>query len=216
MSAAVSGGRRVGRKPTLTEADIVAAALAEGFETMSMSSVARRLGVSHSALYRYFPDRRALIHAAVNAAVTEASWPAGSEPWRELLVALAGGMWSLFERHPGMAEAILAEAGTAPAVTALSERVVLALVEQGFGTDDAVLALDFVADLTLTSFVMMAGLDAPTGSGGRTAREQYQQDWRGDGPVARTLADPQMWYGRGWLDRKIELLLDGLATRRHS
>ena len=66
---------RVGRKPgppaSLTRDDVARAALAEGVLTMSMPAVARRLGVSHSTLYRYVHDRDDLVLAALDLAVRE-------------------------------------------------------------------------------------------------------------------------------------------------
>ena len=49
--------RKPGRPRALTVDVIAAAALEDGIATFSMPSVARRLGVAHSGLYRYVTDR---------------------------------------------------------------------------------------------------------------------------------------------------------------
>ncbi|MFF2555473.1 TetR/AcrR family transcriptional regulator [Nocardia sp. NPDC058058] len=205
-------GKRTGRPRSLSESDIIAAALAEDLNTLSMPSVARRLGVAHSALYRYFPDRDSLVRAAMAQAIADIDWPHGTEPWREMLTALADRMWQVFERHPGFATAVLSIPGTPPGGVHLLERLARGLVAQGFTVRDAVLALDFLSDLTLTTFTMMSNLDTPFD--GRTVRDAYRTTLTEGELLTQALDDDSVWRGRGWLDDKIAVMLDGLEHRR--
>ena len=205
---------RVGRKPgppaSLTRDDVARAALAEGVLTMSMPAVARRLGVSHSTLYRYVHDRDDLVLAALDLAVREFEWPPAALGWRELLVAFADALWRFTEGHPGMAEAIQSTPGLPARVTELATAYVAQLRAEGFGATDAAVAFDFVADLTIATEIAMRGLgrvfDTPQGR--RSLRELYLESWS-------TLFgnDESVLHGRGWLDAKLAILLDGLALR---
>src|SRR5688572_9183589 len=116
---AVRPGRRPGRPPSLTRARIARAALAEPLDRLSMPSVARRLGVSHSTLYRYVTSRDDLVLAALDLAVSEYAWPPADLDWRPLLEAFADALWDFLERRPGTADAILTMAGVPPSVLTL-------------------------------------------------------------------------------------------------
>lgn len=211
MSPAVTGAKKTGRPRSLSADDIVDAALAEDLDTLTMASVARRLGVAHSALYRYFPDRISLVRACMQRALEGFDWPTGEEPWRELLTTLADRMWETFERYPGFAKAVLSIPGTPTGGVQILDRLARGLVDQGFSAHDAVLALDFLSDLTLTTFTMMSALDTPFD--GRTARDAYRESMAQGTLLAESLADDSAWQGRGWLDEKIAVLLDGLERR---
>jgi AcrR family transcriptional regulator len=177
---------------------------------MTMPAVARRLGVSHSTLYRYVHDRDDLVLAALDLAVREFEWPGADLGWRDLLVAFADALWRFTESHPGMAEAIQSTPGLPARVTELATAYVARLRADGFGVRDAGVALDFVADLTVATEIAMRGLgrvyDTPHGK--RSLRELYLESW---GTLFE--ADESVLHGRGWLDDKLAILLDGLANR---
>lgn len=65
------------------------------------------------------------------------------------------------------------------------------LCEHGFTSKDALVALDFVADLTFSTAVAMRGLAG----------------------VSPEIDDDATWHDRGWFGHKLEIMLDGLATR---
>jgi AcrR family transcriptional regulator len=62
-----------GPKPALSRADVVEAAISiaakEGLAALTMHAVAKRLGFTTMAIYRYFPSKEALIDASVDAAM---------------------------------------------------------------------------------------------------------------------------------------------------
>ncbi|AEF40439.1 TetR/AcrR family transcriptional regulator [Hoyosella subflava] len=210
--AATKSGKKTGRPRSLHEPDIINAALEIGLSDASMPTVARRLGVTHSALYRYYADRNALLVASIGTAIERTQWPDGSECWRDTLTGLADSMWHMFSEYPGLAEAMLTVQGTPPEGTALVARIVEGLHRQGFSVHDAMLAVDFVSDLTLTGFSTMARLDQPTDDGA-TTRERFRADWSRPEILSEVVADDSGWYGRGWLDEKIAVMLDGLERR---
>ncbi|RLK58986.1 TetR/AcrR family transcriptional regulator [Actinokineospora cianjurensis] len=212
----MSTPRRVGRKPgppaSLTRDDVARAALAEGLLTLSMPTVARRLGVSHSTLYRYVHDRDDLVLAAIDLAVREFTWPAPDLGWRELLWAFADALWRFLKAHPGMAESIQVAPGLPARVTELATGYVLRLRTEGLGRREASIAVDLVADLTIATEIAMRGLDRTfeTPRGRRSLRELYLESWQ---DLLVEAADATAMQDRGWLDDKLTLFFDGMATR---
>ncbi|WP_406204183.1 TetR/AcrR family transcriptional regulator C-terminal domain-containing protein [Kitasatospora sp. NBC_01560] len=93
----------------LSRERIVRAALeladAEGLAALSMRAVAARLGVSAMSPYRYVTSKEELVLLVADAAFGEAGYPA--EPpagWRPRLELGARTLWSLFRRHPWLAQ----------------------------------------------------------------------------------------------------------------
>ncbi|WP_123665712.1 hypothetical protein [Actinocorallia herbida] len=81
-------------------------------------------------------------------------------------------------------------------------------MERGFTRRDALVALDFVADLVVATSAGMAALDGPAGVSTRRAayREAFAE--------VPELADDTALTGRGRLDDRSAVFLDGLALRR--
>jgi TetR/AcrR family tetracycline transcriptional repressor len=207
-------GKKTGRPPTLSTPDIVAAALAGDLSELTMPSVAKRLGVSHSALYRYFADREALLRACSDHVVRQTVWPDTNRPWREFLKDFCDVLWSSFERYPGLAQVGLAVPGTPPAIIEIVEKLVGSLTAQGFTPHDAILAVDFISEVTMTQFAMMAAMDKTVSSAdSRSARQAYQESWNASESLIEGIGDESTWHGRGWLDEKITIMLDGLEKR---
>lgn len=58
------------------------------------------------------------------------------------------------------------------------EKLVGSLTAQGFTPHDAVLAVDFISEVTMTQFAMMAAMDKTVSSAdSRSARQAYQESW---------------------------------------
>jgi AcrR family transcriptional regulator len=177
--------------------------LAEGLPNLSMPTVARRLGVSHSTLYRYVHDRDDLLVAALDLALREFDWPDTDMGWRDVMVSFADAMWRFFEQYPGMAETSLVVPSMPGKALGIADQYVVRLQEEGLSARDAVIAVDFTADLTVAAEIgvrrMSRVFDTPRGR--RSLRELYE------GP------DASRFERRGWLDDKLAIMLDGLAGR---
>jgi AcrR family transcriptional regulator len=196
----------------LTRDDVARAALAEGVSTLSMPTVARRLGVGHSTLYRYVHDRDDLLLAAFEMATREFDWPSSNLGWRELLESFADAVWRFLQRYPGMAEASQTLPGMPAVALDVADAYVARLRREGLSGRDAAMAVDFVADLTIAAEIgvrrMSRLFDTPRGR--RSLRELYEEIPGGDqGP----LAAGERFGRRGWLEEKLAILLDGLAGR---
>lgn len=94
-----------GRPPRLSRERIVHAALQGGVATLTMRELAARLGVSHSSLYRWVPDRDGVLDL-VSEAMVERVLPEdepGPDTWRDWLERLAWAMHDEFLAVPGYA-----------------------------------------------------------------------------------------------------------------
>jgi AcrR family transcriptional regulator len=207
--------RRPGRPRSLTRDEVARAALAEGLGDLSMPIVARRLGVSHSTLYRYVHDRSDLLLAAVEIAVGEFDWPDAGPDWRSSMESFADAIWRFFQLHRGLAESTFVLPGSPHAVVEQIKRWTEALVGFGFPAADAMIALDFLVDLVMSSAVKVADLNRvhETAEGPRTVRQLYQARWSTLTETAPGIAEHESWVGRGWFDVKLAMFLDGLAQR---
>ncbi len=93
----------------LTRERIVRAAVeiadAEGIATLSMRRVASELGVATMALYRHVPSKEDLVMQMADAALGDEPFPdAVPDGWRTQLELLARLQWSIYRRHPWLAQ----------------------------------------------------------------------------------------------------------------
>lgn len=178
------------------------AALDEGVAQLSMPTVARRLGVGHSTLYRYVHDRDDLVLAALDLATREFTWPEADLGWRELLTSFADAVWRFLQRYPGMGEASQVVPGMPAKALDLATEYVTHLCADGLSRPDAILALSLVADLAVAAEISARRVNRvfDTPRGRRSLQELYGEPSPREGQ-------------RGWLDDKLAIMLDGLASR---
>ncbi|ONI74804.1 GntR family transcriptional regulator [Actinosynnema sp. ALI-1.44] len=100
---------RTGNAPELTRERIVRAGIVtadvEGIDALSMRGVAARLSVAPMALYKHVGSKEELVILMADAAFGERGYP--TEPpagWRARLELSARTMWSLYRRHPWLAQ----------------------------------------------------------------------------------------------------------------
>lgn len=207
---------KLGRPSQVGRQAIVEAAVAVGFEDLSVSAVARHLGVKHSTLYRYFSSKEELIAAAADQVVAAASWPAPRAGWRPYLRAVARTTFLLFEEHPGLAMQIAGMRVSLAALARQSASTASVLVDLGFDAESAVLAQDLVNELVLLYF--LAGQRSGDASTPEDAAELRRNNLLGDitasadPPVADAFSRVIAGHPADWLTRKIEVVLDGIAA----
>ncbi|MFI7344143.1 TetR/AcrR family transcriptional regulator [Streptomyces sp. NPDC050085] len=100
-----TGKNGPGRPPRLSRERIVDAVLEGGVQTLTMRELAARLGVSHSSLYRWVPDRDGVLDL-VSEVMVERVLPEGEpgpDDWRDWLARLAWSMREEFLAVPGYA-----------------------------------------------------------------------------------------------------------------
>lgn len=181
------------------------AALDEGVSQLSMPTVARRLGVGHSTLYRYVHDRDDLLLAAMDLAMREFAWPPADLAWRELLTSFADAVWRFLARYPGMGEASQIVPGLPGKAMDIASLYVDRLCAEGLSRRDAMIAVDFTADVTVAAEISVRRMNRlfETPRGRRSLQELYGAPPSSGDRTAR----------RGWLDDKLAIMLDGLASR---
>lgn len=195
--------RKPGRPRALTVDVIAAAALDDGIATFSMPSVARRLGVAHSGLYRYVTDRDDLLVQALDRAFLSTTWPGADLPWDELLHEIGDAVWRACDAYPGLDRASQMAPKPSPAVVGKMNAWISALNDQHFLVEDAAVAVEFVIALALDSSAQMARLS-------RMERAQLRRE-----DIALKAYDTdEVWVGRGLYVRKLDIFLAGLMTRR--
>ena len=199
--------KRPGRKPVFTRRQVIDAALAEGIGSFTLRAVAERLGVKATALYRVFSSRQELQLAAMNAISRDIEPDPRLRTWQEALRDVVNRYWDMCSRYPEAATVILTQPeafGMAlPRIAAIVER----LAELGIpaGTDGAALALDFVVDMTLETYVSIQPYLTPDANG-RTGLDRLTQILGG----RPDLFGMQDLGERGNLDLKVEFIIAGM------
>ena len=130
-----------GAKPTMSREDIVQAAISvadqNGLAALTMYAVAERLGFTTMALYRYFPNKEALIDASVDAAM--GTPPPRSGPrqgWRQEVVAWAYAKRAMLIARPWLAELPFVAAPHGPNWLSWHEALLEALADTGLSPED--------------------------------------------------------------------------------
>lgn len=216
-----TGRARRGRPARLGRDAIADAALDVGFADLTMTTVARRLATTHSALYRHVRDRRALVLAAVDRLVERAPWPETTGSWRCDLTARGRLIWNLLDGHPGLDREILALDSMPPQMLVRFGETVAHLQDCGLPSDLAFLATDSVFDLALTQFVVAGAVRRATGPGAVPATATSGDAGSGGGTdrssvppqVARMVEIAVVEPAVLWFERKLDLVLDGVQAR---
>jgi AcrR family transcriptional regulator len=111
---------------------------AEGFDGLSLRAVARRLGVTPMALYRYVEGSSELadlvVSRIINDRTAETEWP--HEP-RAALHVLARTVVDLIREHPVLLEAYQRGGVMTPPAMRAVDQVLAALQNGGLGPDEA-------------------------------------------------------------------------------
>jgi AcrR family transcriptional regulator len=217
---APEGDRRVprpGRRPSLRRADIVAAALAVGFERLTVAAVAEHLGTRRSTVYGYIADRDDLVVAAIEHILADRPWPGTEEGWRRHLADVIDLVWRTCREHPGLADEISSLRVAPPSLVAGTNRSLTVLLDAGFAPVDALLALDMAVELALGYH--QRGREEPgTRSDDATAMRRRRSHLPG---LVETMDPRAADHLRALLDRdphdwflaKAELLLEAIALR---
>ncbi|GHE38796.1 TetR/AcrR family transcriptional regulator [Streptomyces griseoaurantiacus] len=150
---------RLGRKPSQSVEAIVAAAVAladeKGFEALSMPNIAKRLGLTANAVYRYVRSREELL-----VLLAETAWgpaPAldtGTGRWRAAAAAWTRAMIGRCEAHPWLPDLPLRGAPATPNLLRWTEVLLEALTGAGLSTAESLgcaLLLDGYARRTATA-----------------------------------------------------------------
>lgn len=185
----------------LSMEQIVDAVLADGLDKFSMPTIAARLGVAHSGLYRYVQDRDDLVVQVMSTIATRATWPDVDLPWREQLEQIGDSIWALCDTYPGYAITAVQAKNVSPGFVERLSPYVDSMHEQGLDVVAATAAIEFVRTIVLMSSIEAA----------RFGRIQDEPDIP-DNSIPG-FADAEKQSRRGWYGRHLRTYLDGLAQQ---
>jgi AcrR family transcriptional regulator len=103
----------------------------EGFQRLSMRSVAGELGVSAMALYRHVADKDDLLDGLVERLLGEVRLPEQSLPWQARLRSLAHELRALANRHPELFGLLLRRRAVSSGALSVREAAIGALCDGG-------------------------------------------------------------------------------------
>jgi AcrR family transcriptional regulator len=131
-----------GPKPALSTSQIARVAIqladAEGLDTVTMQRVAREVGVTTMALYRYFPGKADLLDLMIDSASdSAANFGKPSSPWNQRLKKWARLCLSIYRNHPWFLEATSARHSLmGPNELKWMEAALAILADSGLGSQD--------------------------------------------------------------------------------
>jgi AcrR family transcriptional regulator len=138
-----------GPKPALTRDDVVAAAIsvadAGDLAALTMHAVASELGYTPMALYRYFPNKEALIDAAVDAALGQPPLRTGPhEGWRPEIKQWSYAKRAMLCARPWLAELPFVAAPHGPNWLSWHEAFLRTITHTGLTPEDMMDVLSVV------------------------------------------------------------------------
>ncbi|MEM7271827.1 MAG: TetR family transcriptional regulator [Actinomycetota bacterium] len=134
----------------LTRQRIAEAAVASGFRELSMSGVARELGVTHAALYRHVRDRDDLGYAAAEVVAQRLAWPPTDTDWETHVRDVCRLVRRTFDTHPGLYDEV-ARLGTVPSFTAHMHVTAEHLLACGLTPEHTMLTFEMMFHVVLDS-----------------------------------------------------------------
>ena len=130
-----------GTKPKLSREEVVQAAITvadgDGLAALTMHTVAEKLGFSTMALYRYFPNKEALIDASVDAAMGTPPPRSGPrEGWRQEVKLWACAKRAMLCSRPWLAELPFVAAPHGPNWLSWHEAFLQTIADTGLSPED--------------------------------------------------------------------------------
>jgi AcrR family transcriptional regulator len=180
----------------LNVAEIVDAGLRlgvrEGFETLSMRTLARELNVSTMALYHHVPNKGGLMVLVVDAALAGIPVPPPAfGDWTDRLRELNERSLEVLSRFPGL-DRVMFEIPPTPEGLRLMNGYVQILLDAGFPEREAALAFSVVHSYGLGRATMerrLRGSDGPHSASALPALDQLSRHWSSmHRPAARGFA----------------------------
>ena len=160
------------RRPQLTPQRIVTEALAviaqDGVQSLTMRSLAARLGVVPGALYHHVGNKQQLQDLLLDGVLAEIDFHTDpSLAWTQHLKVLAHRLRQVLEAHPGVAAILKTRDPLGPHSLALAEALLAPLQAAGFADRQAGLAFSLLVDYTV-GFAVSA---TPTSSNEQRVRD---------------------------------------------
>ncbi len=194
----------------------------DGFEALSMRSLAKRLGVGAMTLYTYVPGKSELFELMIDQAYRERPRPDPGLPWRRRYEEHALAALAMYRRHPWLIHANLWRLPPGPSVFDISEDLLVVGRDAGLPTEDGARVSGLLESYV---FGMARGEIADRAQAARTG-ETSDDYWAARAAVWTRYFDPQRypmlfatWQSGYWdggdseqAERKfsLDLILDGI------
>lgn len=183
-----AAAKALGRRPRLTLDAVVTAAVeladAEGLATMSMSRLAKALGVGTMTLYTYVASKTELIELMIDEVLFDRGLPGPDDPvppaWRDRIAVYAERTRAMYRAHPWMCRVSTIRPPIGPGVLADREYVLSALFDLGLSPqqlDAAALAVASFVNATTSLEVEAEQLERVTGQSNDAWWEDRMQLW---------------------------------------
>jgi AcrR family transcriptional regulator len=210
---------RVGRPPRINRQMIAEAAHELGLDGLTLKAVADHLDVSIAALYHHVTSKDDLVRLAAEYAASRIPLPIDrGQHWAVWLYEWSEYNRDVFESRPGLLARYVEGAIPAEAIAGNVDRILGALVAQGFSTYDANEAYELVTSCALgTAVAALRELESAEAGAPVGARLMAVLDDHGpDGlPHLRALlAEVGQRGGRQPFHQRIATVLCGIAVRR--
>jgi TetR/AcrR family tetracycline transcriptional repressor len=132
----------IGRRPSrLSRERIVAAALRiidrDGLPSLNMRRIGTELDVGAMAVYRYFPNKAAILDAIVEAALCDLAEAASEREWRAAFRVTFLSLRTALARHPNALPLVASRPLASPQLKRRLESTRDVLLGAGFGENDA-------------------------------------------------------------------------------
>jgi AcrR family transcriptional regulator len=187
--------------------DTAEALAREGFDALTMRSVAARLGAAPMALYNHFADKDEVVDALLDRVLGRFEPPPPTGDWREDLKAFARAHRKVLTDHPWAVAPLFSHPTPGMSAVRVGEHA-LAIIRRGDVTNDAAVAI-FSGVIALnygwSSFTAARQLDPAAGAQVAAAMAALPADLF---PHTAAVAAEMVGYGS---DEHYELVLDGFA-----
>jgi TetR/AcrR family transcriptional regulator, tetracycline repressor protein len=126
-----------------------------GIEKLTIRKVAERLGVAPMSLYSHVASKADLMTAMLYEAFTKTRLEDVPEaPWDDRLVGFLLEMRRVLRTHPSVFSLMYTKGLTAPALLAIREGIMQALLDGGYDVEDAALLLRTIGSFTVGYFFL--------------------------------------------------------------
>ena len=200
-----------GPRRSISHADIVGTAYEimekKGFAAVSIRGVAAALGLTPTAMYKYFRSKNALLRAMVEQLLSTIDLDAASDPaiaWRDRVHALAASLLARLAEHSGAIVLVTSGPLDGPHALGLNEVLVAGFVGEGVPQSDAARAAHAVRAHVLG----VAAMAAAARAGSDEASDAL---WTNAAAFPLTQATADVMRADDGLAWSLDRLLDGLV-----
>lgn len=206
MSGAAWAGKKVGRKPAFTEADVIRAAMAEGIDRFTLAAVADRIGVVTTAIYRLFGSRDDIVVACLDTIAATIRLPEPDADWRDTLLRWAEECWRVCEENPGLPRVVYTYPPSFTRIAHILDTYAKSLAPHGITPGQASFALDFLGDTVFACHLGVQAMRAvdPSGTSGLDRVRAAL------GENTAVLQPQDSWLERGSMDVKVRFVIAAL------